>query len=269
MKKYNFPKELTEKKQWVNVTEKLARDPNTKDLRWSNLNNSSTWGTYEQVLQNEHYEDENHIDKHTDIGIGYVFCEGEDIIGVDIDSGIYDNGIMNDFGVEITNLLSSYTEWSSSRRGTHIFIKANFDFEELANVKENYKCEIYNYRRMFQMTGDALIDCPIQERQKELEYLISKYFLEGLKHAEVVEEKDDLIKKYYHPNQEEMTYTQILGGMRKETILSLCYKNLLTNKSKSDILDIMKKENEKCIPKLSNKEIEEIYELGLSYIERE
>ena len=122
---------------------------------------SATWATYEDALEAVDHGD----------GIGFVFSNDDGYLGVDLD-GCIENGVMVDWAEEIVGILNSYTEYSPSREGVHIFVRATLP----GGGRKRGKFEIYDRGRYFTFTGSHYPGTPhtIEDRQAEVDALIEE-----------------------------------------------------------------------------------------------
>lgn len=104
-----------------------------------------------------------------------------DIVGVDIDHCISEDGELNPKAAHIVDTLDSYTEISPSGRGVRIFLKADY----VAYDKETYyikhdDLEIYiaGYtNRFLTVTGDVINNTEVLEKSAELQSILDEYFI--------------------------------------------------------------------------------------------
>ena len=145
MKNYfNIPKELTTLNQWVNCgvdTEKPKIPYSPITLKRAKANIPSTWGSFEQAVDNVHTGKAQ--------GIGFQF-NANGIYGVDLDKVFVDGKLTPD-AAWIVKKLNSYTERSLSGEGLHIIVKANGI--HLQAHRRGF-IEIYDRARYFIMTGE-------------------------------------------------------------------------------------------------------------------
>ncbi len=174
----NIPNELRSYKQWVNYklvkktlkdgTVKYTKPPcdtNGKLISINDVNNFNNFETTKKAIGKGGIE-----------GIGFVFTDNDNFIGVDLDNVIID-GEMSKEATNIMRSLDSYTELSVSKKGIHIICKGSFN--QLKNRKGSI--EIYNKDRYFTMTGDIVGEQrAVQERSLELQELHDKYLLESI-----------------------------------------------------------------------------------------
>lgn len=162
----NIPEELRHLQQWV-CTKGDSKVPMiaTKNSAASSTD-PNTWCYFETA--------------RTSVGagiydyIGFVFNDNG-IVGIDIDDGYDEDGLMSELAADIIGKCESYTEKSKSGRGFHILLKGDLPFKGKNNLKG---VEIYKSSRYFIMTGDTLLYYNIVENQDAIDYIVDKYFPE-------------------------------------------------------------------------------------------
>ena len=120
-----FPEELTALKQWVcwrlvpdkngGKDRKMPFNPSSGKAAASN--NPDTWTDYITAVEA--------LKKYSYTGIGFMFTKESGIVGVDIDH-CYDpeTNQFNDVASAIIKKADTYTEFSPSGTGVHLFFKA-------------------------------------------------------------------------------------------------------------------------------------------------
>ena len=106
--------------------------------------------------------------------VGFVFADNG-IVGIDIDDGYDEEGLMSPLAADIIGRCGSYTEKSKSGRGFHILLYGDLPFKGKNNLKG---VEIYKSSRYFIMTGDTLLNKNMVENQEAIDYIVEKYFPE-------------------------------------------------------------------------------------------
>ncbi|CCW05901.1 MULTISPECIES: phage/plasmid primase, P4 family [Bacillus] len=174
----SFPVELTTRSQWVLHKNKVPCQINGKNAD-STL--PQTWTDYVTAL--------NHSHRYS--GIGYVLTDNDPYTVIDIDHCIKDGEIQQE-AQSIVNAMDSYTEYSQSGTGLHIFIKAKKPGKRSKNSTKGI--EIYDSERFIVMTGNHVDGTPteIQERQDILSYIYDSYFPVSKKPQEIKPSKLDL-----------------------------------------------------------------------------
>ncbi|WDP92397.1 MAG: hypothetical protein HUN04_22810 [Desulfobacter sp.] len=167
----NIPEELTLLAQWVvwngitqgNKIKKVPVDPKTGEP--ARVNDSSTWGTFEQAVST--------YQKDSYSGIGFVFTKNDPYIGIDFDDCFNDETLAPTVLKNVSEL-DSYTEVSPSRNGLHTFIKGELP----AGGLRHDKIEIYDTGRFFTVTGNKFGDSPweIKHCQHGLDSLLDEHF---------------------------------------------------------------------------------------------
>lgn len=172
---YNqIPIELQSMKKWI-VWRYESRDGKKTKVPYQPngskaLSNSpNTWHSFESVV--------NAARLRKFDGIGFMFSNDDDLIGVDVDK-CYKDGEFNEVAREAIENLDSYTEFSPSGNGIHIIIKGKLPSTITGTGKKSskYGLEFYSHSRFFTFTGNKESENQIEERTEELEELILKYF---------------------------------------------------------------------------------------------
>lgn len=170
------PNELKEMKRWVcycrnpkviegyNDNRPYApKTPfNALTGRPAQSNNELTWSKFNIAIMG--------CEKYGFDGIGFMLGNG--IFGVDLDNhGDISESEFKEISSEFVSQLNSYTELSQSGKGIHIICKGKLP--EGGNRKGNV--EMYETGRYFAMTGNVVVDMPIEERTNEILPLWQKY----------------------------------------------------------------------------------------------
>lgn len=160
----NIPEELRIRNQWVCVKgdSKVPIDPFYGYNASST--NPQTWSSFETA--------ERRIREGTYDYVGFVFSDNG-IIGIDIDDGYDEEGLMSELAADIIGRCESYTEKSKSGRGFHILLKGTLPFKGKNNLKG---VEIYKTARYFIMTGDVILFPKMVENQEAIDYIVETYF---------------------------------------------------------------------------------------------
>jgi hypothetical protein len=98
-------------------------------------------------------------------GLGIVFHEGNDLVGIDLDDAICkETGEISPFAEEIVKSLDSYTEISPSGTGLHIYIRIS---GTKPGALKRPDIEIYSKGRFFTLTGNHWHGTPLTLRVLE------------------------------------------------------------------------------------------------------
>lgn len=241
-----IPQELIKLNQWV-VADANSKVPLQVGGYPASAVNPKTWDTYE------------HCKEWVDcMGgyLGFVFADNG-IVGIDIDDAVTD-GKLSGLAFDIFFNVNSYTEYSKSGTGLHLFVKGDIPFKGKNNGRG---VEIYKTSRYFVMTGNSLSDTPIVENQKAIDYVLEKYFPEELRQS-----KENKINKFYKPEWNytgsiplHPVYPDIPNGCRNQSLTSLAGQLHTCGLSDNEIFKELKYANKKaCKPMLADNEIKAI-----------
>lgn len=161
---YNYgsvPDGLKQLPQWVvwkketdekGKVKKVPRNPITG--YGASSTDPETWNTF--ITARDIYEETKGYD-----GIGFVF-NNSGIVGIDLDHCIDETGQMTETAQEIIQVLDSYTEYSPSGTGVHIYAYGTLPVD--GKKKEPY--EMYQNKRYFTVTGQSFHNPPKQIQYK-------------------------------------------------------------------------------------------------------
>jgi primase-polymerase (primpol)-like protein/DNA-directed RNA polymerase subunit RPC12/RpoP len=176
-----IPEELKALPQWVCFRwEPSEADPTVKIKMLRNwnggakakTNDPSTWGTFEQCLS---------VVKRYD-GIGYIVSEDDPYTFVDLDHCVDASQNIEQWARKIINDIDSYTEFSVSGDGIHIFAKASKPGPR-CRIQTTPNVEIYDHHRFVVMTGNIVPNTcgVIQPAPNEIAVLYNEIFGEAEK----------------------------------------------------------------------------------------
>ena len=157
-----LPSELKSVKHWIVWRgAKQPYSPITMQMKEWNLEKS--WVTFAEALR---VQKECHF-----TGIGFVFKFP--YVGIDLDDCIEEDGFMNSLAKEITNKVDTFTEYSKSGKGLHLYCKVT----EPIGVLKTKTVEVYGEGRFFVVTGKELDinQDDITEQTENIKELINKY----------------------------------------------------------------------------------------------
>lgn len=144
----NLPYEMKVSKHWVNIKgrKKVPVQLNGSPLKW--------------IVPGYRYSfnqvKENAIVNKPFIGVGFVIDKNGFIV-IDLDNCLTDNGTLKGWAIPILNKINSFTEYSYSNKGLHIFclqknyIRLKGNKFNIGTGKEGI--EIYNERKVITVTG--------------------------------------------------------------------------------------------------------------------
>jgi len=157
----NFPAELKSLPQWVVRRGKVPINPRMGD--GAKAGQPNTWATFEEAVQaSASYG-----------GIGFEF-HNNGVVGVDLDRVIDpETGIADPAALEAVNRLNSYTEYSPSGTGLHIYVRGKIPVDG----RKGDAHEMYQAKRYFTVTGKPFGDVrPLADRSKEIVELFAEWF---------------------------------------------------------------------------------------------
>ena len=147
----NIPTRFTERRQWVmwKLEKRPGEDKPTKipyiagGVGRASSTDLMTWRPFEEAvraLEAGRYD-----------GIGFVFCSGDEFVGIDLDKCRNpETGELEPWAAEIVAKSGSYAEASPSGTGVHIIVRGK------APNKKRGRVEAYSSERYFTMTGRVL-----------------------------------------------------------------------------------------------------------------
>lgn len=260
-----IPKELTKLNQWAVALADKKEPYDAKTLKLASVNDPTTWSSYEEALAC--INDPNNNMKY----LSFVLSEDDGLVGIDIDAGFDEYGLLTEYACDVINSIGSYTEYSKRKRGVHIFVKGKLPIKTgMFAYDKRYSGEIYQSGKQLIMTGDTLIDEPIRENQEGIDYVLQTYFQEGFKTKGIY--KEPLYKmEYQAPHDGHIplsgSYPDIYEGSRNLSLLSYGGHLLNQGYTAEQILpELLKLNKTKCKPPLSRKEVEAITKSVVKYI---
>lgn len=156
----NIPEELKQLPQWVCHRNKIPFNPVTGAP--AKAGQLATWARFEDAVKAVGNYD----------GIGFEF-NNNGIVGIDLDKVIAEDDTMSTEAVEIMAMLDSYTEYSPSGKGLHIFVKGDIPVE---GRKKGF-IEMYKAKRYFTVTGNVYGELTtIKECSEQVAQVFAKYF---------------------------------------------------------------------------------------------
>lgn len=250
-----IPQELRELRQWIlwrfewKDDEKhpgigsWAKVPMQPNGYQASTTNSANWSSFETVIT-AFEQTKSKFD-----GIGFVFAEGGEYTGIDIDECVTrneDEFVLTPFAAKIVERLATYTEFSPSMSGVHCIGKCSTKLGT-RKIWNGHELEVYNHGRYFTFTGISWHDDvqPIQGVEDDIKFILEKISQpQTEKQVQAmstlnVEQRIQMALK--NPKVNSLFYGNTLefGGDESRADQSLC--NLLARYSEGnrDILDAM------------------------------
>lgn len=162
----NIPQEIMSLNQWVCSRSDSKLPMCAYNRSPASSTSSDTWSSFETAISAV-------ADGKYDY-VEFVFNDNG-IVGVDIDLGYDEEGLISPLAADIIGNCKSYTEKSKSGHGFHILLRGDLSFTGRNNRKG---VEIYRTARYFIMTGDTLLYDKIIDNQEAIDYIVEKYFPE-------------------------------------------------------------------------------------------
>ena len=167
----NIPADLKDARAWVlwNV------NPDKPKMPYSPVNgqpakadDATTWGSYAEAVR---------VAGGKGYGLGFEFGEPSGIAGIDVDHCVKD-GKLSGMAEDIVNTMDSYTEFSPSGEGLHIYFRLNMPLSKIGMRNKNPQngLEMYDTHRYFTVTGNVYGEVkPLAERTEEARRVYEKY----------------------------------------------------------------------------------------------
>ena len=166
----NIPDTLRALPQWVGRRGKMPLNPATGEGAKAGI--PTTWGTLEQALAG--------VNAGRFEGIGFEFATGGGLVGIDLDHVANPHtGEIQPWALEIVQRMDSYTEYSPSGTGLHIFVHGDIPDagrKKTINKDTGEAVEMYREKRYFTVTAQPFHPAPIADRAAELTALYAKLF---------------------------------------------------------------------------------------------
>ena len=169
-----IPQELKDMKRWVcyslvtKDTGEVTKVPiNAITGKNAKSDDNLTWTYFNVAISG--------CAKYNCAGLGFMLGDG--IFGIDLDNHPDKNGVVmsqeefDKLANEFIYSLNSYSELSQSGLGVHILCKGKLPLGR----RRNGNVETYDSGRFFAMTGNTILNLPINDREKEIIPLWEKY----------------------------------------------------------------------------------------------
>ena len=121
----NIPEELRKLNQWVGAGIDSKVPMRIDTLYAASSTNPQTWCAFPEAKKA--------FDSGEVSYLGFVFADNG-YVGIDIDCGYDEDGLMSVLGADIVGKCHSYTEKSRSGRGFHILLRGTLPFKGKNNL---------------------------------------------------------------------------------------------------------------------------------------
>ena len=157
----SIPDALFSYEQWVGwkkepVEDRITKIPiNPHTGKSAGSTKPDTWGSVHDAARAQW--------RHQLDGIGFVFSSTDPFIGIDIDDCVV-GGKIDDFALAHIKSFNSYTEFSPSGKGIHIFVEGTMPE---GDGRRRNGIEMYGSGRYFTVTGDHVAGSPLTINQNQ------------------------------------------------------------------------------------------------------
>ena len=109
-------------------------------------------------------------------GVGFVFSPDDPYVGIDLDDAIDPvSGLLKPWALEVCEALNSYTEFSPSGMGVHVWVRGSIP-RAGARKDDGRKIEVYAQGRYFTVTGKPVPGFPTTIENRELGAWFESHF---------------------------------------------------------------------------------------------
>lgn len=179
----NIPEEMKSIARWVclNMVEEggkqTKRPVSAHSGKVASITDEANWADFNTAIK--YYQE--HQDRIN--GIGFVFTDDDDIVGIDFDGCLdTDGNLINDTIQEIVSRNTSYIERSVSGTGLHVYLRGKLPTNTGVKLStelspHGFGIELYEQKRFFIVTGNAYpygnTKLPVAENQDFIDYVFS------------------------------------------------------------------------------------------------
>ena len=163
----NIPSELKAVPHWISWRES-DKCPLQLNGTEAASDNPATWTAFENISGKER--------------IGIMFTPASKLVGIDLDDAVDSNGNIKPWALAVMQKVKSYTEFSPSGTGIHIYAEATVDLSAkkkkifpIADDRDQ-SIEIYNSGRYFTVTGNVLSGfSQLRNAQGDIDDLVAQW----------------------------------------------------------------------------------------------
>lgn len=219
------PAELTSLDQWVvwkavpskkkpGKFTKVPYHPVTK--RQASSTKAKDWGTFHQAV--EAYISGTEFD-----GIGFVFSQNDDIIGIDLDGCFNEDGSLTEEALFAVDTMKSYTERSPSGNGLHIICRGRLP--GAGHCDKTNGREMYQEGRFFTITANIVNGLgKVIERKEQVREIYERWWgtdsVKDYNAGNLTWNKDEKIQTVDQLNISDYTKHLITNGEGMDDFLS-------------------------------------------------
>lgn len=179
----NIPEEMKSIARWVclNMVEEggkqTKRPVSAHSGKVASITDEANWADFNTAIK--YYQE--HQDRIN--GIGFVFTDDDDIVGIDFDDCLGNDGnLINNTIQKIVSCNNSYIERSVSGTGLHVYVRGKLPTNtgiklSTENSPHGFGIELYEQKRFFIVTGNAYPDgntkLPVVENQDFINFVMA------------------------------------------------------------------------------------------------
>lgn len=139
-------------------------------------NNPATWATFEQAVS---FAEREGLFRDNSGGIGFELGNSPYVV-IDLDHVVKPDGTLTYYAREIVEIMNSYTEYSPSGTGLHVWFTLDKPLEAYGTINKNtaLDIEIYDTGRYITITGNVYGKAkPIINASQHAQKVFDKYFI--------------------------------------------------------------------------------------------
>ena len=134
----------------------------------ANYTDPAVWRSFEAVIEEAR--------RRGGLGIGFVFSEDDDLVGVDLDDAIT-GGELKPWAKEIFDRFPTWAEKSPSGSGVHFVGRGDrIVGKTRAVISETEGVERYSQARWFTFSGDVMKAAPVADVREAMGWLATRHF---------------------------------------------------------------------------------------------
>jgi replicative DNA helicase len=147
---------------------KVPLDPDRDSM--ADYTNPAAWRSFDDVLAEAR--------RRGDVGVGFVFADSDDVVGVDLDDAYLPSGELKPWAKEILDRLAgTWAEKSVSGSGVHALGRGDrIVGKKRLDLSPSEGIERYSENRFFTVSGDVLQAAPLADVREAMAWLETRHF---------------------------------------------------------------------------------------------
>jgi len=256
------PEELRRRRRWVCADDGSKRPMSAVSEHPASVVEPATWSDFDEAAEA--------VMSGKRDWLGYVFSNGDGLVGIDIDVGFDEWGLPTAEAMEAIQACGSYTEVSKSGRGFHIICEADLPSPGL--VGNGW--EAYKDGRYFVLTGCVLAGYEqIRPAQKAVDAILRRHMGDVSPKAPVTgSRRPKAIWKPVWPMWDgnvvplEPEWPAVASGSRHLSLVSYCGAQLNAGCSERQLGELARAINESSLkPPLPDAEVAQVVKSCIKY----